>query len=141
RREPLGIREAVGEPERVGGADVGVALAKGAAIDRDEQPLRDRQPEVMAAARTHVQPPLEELPVVDVAAAGALLPDRPVAPFGGPLGPPRYPARAATAARIAARSAAANVATRPPGPAGSPSSPSRARALPPAAPSAQPGNR
>ena len=55
-----------------------------------------------------------------------------MAPGSGVRGPLRhhYPARAATAARIAARSEATNVATRPGAPNASPSSTSRASALP-----------
>src|SRR3989475_4290320 len=123
RRQPLRIRASVAEAERVGRAHLGIALAEGAPVDGDQEALLEGQAQVVAAAWADGEPPLDELLVVDLPAARALLPDRGSArPGRGGLAL-AHAVRAAAAAPIALLSPPRKAATR----AGASRSPSSTR--------------
>src|SRR5436309_2117548 len=134
--QPLRVRAPVAEAERVGRAHPGVALAEGAGVDGDEQALLEREAEVVAAARADEEPPFEDLLVVDLPAARALLPRR-RARLGRRALDLAHAVRADVAAPMALLSPPTKLATRA-GASRSPSSSRRASALPTMTASAKP---
>src|SRR5439155_1324269 len=135
--QPLRVRAPVAEAERVGRAHLRIALAEGAAVDGDHEALLDAQAQVVAAARADREPPLQELLVVDLPAARALLPDRGGPRVGRGTLDLAHAVRAAAAAPIALLSPPRKLATRA-GASRSPSSTRRASALPTMTASAKP---
>src|SRR2546427_91117 len=130
-REPLHVRATIHEAERIGGAPLGITLAKRASVDDQTKPLIDGETPVVPAVRADVEPPRQAPGVHPLPAPRtALLSASGVARRAGHPRQTSYPARAGAAARIACRTGPRKPATRAGAALALPSSTWRAIALP-----------